>query len=527
LSVVATLIRSYEAALDAQLELIERRAFGQAEARDEQVVEPGFTRLSELLDEINEEEAVEAGAALRRAAIGRGASLAVSALLLLLLFWRFYHTRRQLLQTRAQELYRQALHDSLTGLPNRRKLMVDLERTLKEGSPADRQRFVMFDLDGFKSYNDTFGHPEGDLLLRRLAGRFAAAVEGRGTAYRLGGDEFCALLPDSGAATDQIIRDCCEALAEDGQAFTIRTSFGVASIPEEAATASEALRLADRQMYYYKGTGRLSAREQTLNLVLRILAVQRPTLREHVRGVAAFARAVGERFGLDQGRLGEIERVAELHDLGKIAIPDSILEKQGPLDDEEWRFMRRHTLIGENMLQAAPALASIGRLVRSTHERFDGAGYPDGLVGEEIPLASRIVFVCDAYEAMTSDRSYRGAMDERSALEELRCHAGTQFDPAVVEAFCEELAATGARRGGAVWAAAQKRREVAAAPDLRDRQLELAGARVPAPGPVAVAVGEPLLAALAVLGLDDDQPPRLAVPIELPRQLIANRKGSK
>ena len=158
--------------------------------------------------------------------------------------------------------------------------------------------------------------------------------------------------------------------------------------------------------------------------------------------MADLARAVGKRLGLDEDRLDEVERAAELHDLGKIAIPDSILAKQGPLDDEEWRFMRRHTVIAERMLQAAPALASIGRLVRSSHERFDGAGYPDGLVGEDIPLASRIVFVCDAYESMTSDRSYRPRMNQRSALEELRRHSGTQFDPTVVDAFCEQLQAT-------------------------------------------------------------------------------------
>jgi diguanylate cyclase (GGDEF)-like protein len=453
-SSVAQRIRSYETALDAELQLIAQRRFGEAETLDEDVVDPGFGALSLQLRKAQEAEAAQGAAAIRRARLGTGASLASALVCLLLLFWRFHHGRRKLMRSRADELYAQASHDSLTGLPNRRKLIADLQKVVEEATPADPQRLIMFDLDGFKSYNDTFGHPEGDLLLRRMGKRFASAVEGTGTAYRLGGDEFCALIPEAGVDTARVTRDCCEALAEDGEAFAIRASFGVASIPREATTASEALHLTDQRMYAHKHSGRLSARQQTRSLALKILAEQQPALREHAGGVAELARAVGKRLGLDQDRLDEVERAAELHDLGKIAIPDSILAKQGPLDDEEWRFMRRHTLIAERMLQAAPALASIGKLVRSSHERFDGAGYPDGLLGENIPLASRIVFVCDAYESMTSDRSYRPRMDERSALGELRRHSGTQFDPTVVDTFCDELEATKARRDSPVAEAA-------------------------------------------------------------------------
>lgn len=440
-SPVAQRIRTYETALDTELQLIAQRRFAAAEALDDKVVDPGFGAVSHLLRKSQDAKAAEGGAAIRRAKLGTGASLASALVCLLLLFWRFHHGGRKLMRERADELYEQASHDSLTGLPNRRKLIADLQKVVEAATPADPQRLIMFDLDGFKSYNDTFGHPEGDLLLRRMGKRFASAVEGRGTVYRLGGDEFCALIPEA-ADSARVTRDCCKALAEAGEGFTIRASFGFASIPGEAATASEALHLTDERMYAHKHSGRLSARQQTRSLALRILAEQQPALREHVGGVAELARAVGERLGLDEDRLDEVERAAELHDLGKIAIPDSILAKQGPLDDEEWRFMRRHTVIAERMLQAAPALASIGRLVRSSHERFDGAGYPDGLLGEEIPLASRIVFVCDAYESMTSHRSYRRRMNQRSALEELRRHSGTQFDPTVVDAFCEQLEAT-------------------------------------------------------------------------------------
>jgi HD-GYP domain-containing protein (c-di-GMP phosphodiesterase class II) len=165
---------------------------------------------------------------------------------------------------------------------------------------------------------------------------------------------------------------------------------------------------------------------------------------DHARDVARLAAAVGHRLGLEGGEAADLVQAAELHDVGKVAIPDSILQKPGPLAPDEQQFMRRHTLIGENILSAASALAGVGRLVRSSHERYDGTGYPDRLAREEIPLASRIIFVCDAYDAMTTDRPYRKAMNKEDAVAELRRCASTQFDPAVVDAFIAELGAVGA-----------------------------------------------------------------------------------
>jgi response regulator RpfG family c-di-GMP phosphodiesterase len=162
---------------------------------------------------------------------------------------------------------------------------------------------------------------------------------------------------------------------------------------------------------------------------------------DHARAVARLAAAVGHRLGLEGGEAADLAQAAELHDVGKVAIPDSILEKPGPLAPDEQQFMRRHTLIGENILSAANALAGVGRLVRSSHERYDGTGYPDRLEREQIPLASRIIFVCDAYDAMTTDRPYRKAMSQEDAVAELRRCASTQFDPSVVDAFITELGA--------------------------------------------------------------------------------------
>jgi diguanylate cyclase (GGDEF)-like protein/PAS domain S-box-containing protein len=326
-----------------------------------------------------------------------------------------------------------AYHDALTGLPNRRRLMEDLEQ-------ADgRHLLVFFDLDGFKVYNDSFGHLEGDLLLRRLGRKLREAVGDSAAAYRLGGDEFClfgALPEDDG---DGLIAACRVALTEHGEGFKVEASWGGVIVPDEAPDATAALVMADQRMYADKGIGRVSAKQQTRDIVLRVLEERHPELHEHSSVVAELARAVGDRMGIAGTELDDLERAAELHDIGKIAIPDTILNKPGPLDDEEWAFMRRHTLIGESMLSAAPALHAAALIVRSSHERYDGAGYPDGLRGEQIPLASRIVFVCDAYHAMTSDRPYGVTASTPEALAELDACAGSQFDPAVVRAFRAEI----------------------------------------------------------------------------------------
>jgi HD-GYP domain-containing protein (c-di-GMP phosphodiesterase class II) len=175
-------------------------------------------------------------------------------------------------------------------------------------------------------------------------------------------------------------------------------------------------------------------------VLLSTLSERQPDLRHHLHEVAELALAVGRELGMNPEELDELARAAELRDLGKIAIPDAILSKPGALNEAEWAFMRRHTVVGERILLSAPALRPVARLVRSSHERFDGSGYPDGLAGEDIPLGARIVAVCDAYEAMTSDRPYRPPMSPEEAIAELGACAGSQFDPAVVDAFLRTLA---------------------------------------------------------------------------------------
>jgi HD-GYP domain-containing protein (c-di-GMP phosphodiesterase class II) len=191
-------------------------------------------------------------------------------------------------------------------------------------------------------------------------------------------------------------------------------------------------------MYARKSSNsRSSAGRQSADVLLRILSERNHDLGLHLDQVTALAERVADRLGLPDLDRAPLLQAASLHDVGKIAIPDDIVLKPGPLDDEEWAFMRRHTLIGERILSAAPALTRAAKLVRSSHERFDGRGYPDQLAGAEIPLESRIIAVCDAYDAMLADRPYRPRRDPAEALAELRQCAGDQFDPEVVEVFVE------------------------------------------------------------------------------------------
>jgi two-component system cell cycle response regulator len=179
------------------------------------------------------------------------------------------------------------------------------------------------------------------------------------------------------------------------------------------------------------------ARDRTnRDALLRAIAAHEPALEQHTHDVAALAREVAARLGLDPPACERVARAAELHDIGKLAIPGSILCKPGPLDPGEQAVMRRHAELGEAIVRRAPGLAQAAAIVRSSHERWDGGGYPDGLAGEAIPLAARIVAVCDAYSAMRQARPYGAVLDDAQARAELRRCAGTQFDPRVVEAFC-------------------------------------------------------------------------------------------
>jgi diguanylate cyclase (GGDEF)-like protein len=341
------------------------------------------------------------------------------------------------LRAQKRELEAAAETDVLTGLGNRRALLADLERRLARPS-AEPMVLMIFDLNGFKSYNDTYGHPAGDVLLTRLGQALAAAVTPNGPAYRLGGDEFCVL--GRASAQEELEAAATTALTEHGEGFSITAACGVVVIPDEAREGSEAMRIADQRMYARKLGSRPGPDRQSKDVLVRVLAERHPDLGHHLEGVAELAEAVAVKLGLDEQEAAAVRHAASLHDIGKVAIPDSILSKPGALDEDEWVFMRSHTLIGERILGGAPSLTPLSRLVRSSHERMDGSGYPDGLAGEDIPLGARIIAVCDAYDAMLADRPYSPARTPGEALAELRRCAGSQFDLAVVDAFAAVVA---------------------------------------------------------------------------------------
>jgi diguanylate cyclase (GGDEF)-like protein len=371
-------------------------------------------------------------------------ALVIATVLLVAITARFALSFRENLRTLANS-NQDARTDALTMLGNRRSLIRDLEYRLFQ-----REEFVlaMYDLNGFKVYNDIFGHLAGDALLARLGERLSAAAAEHGEAYRLGGDEFCVLIDPADVAPEVLVELMATALSEHGDAFSVTASYGWVAVPAEAHTCADALRLADRRMYAQKQGGRQSAGRQSTNVLLTALAARNPELGDHLAGVSELAEQVARRAGLGDAEVEEVRLGAELHDVGKMGLPDEILNRPGPLTAEEWVFVRRHTVIGERILFAAPALAGVATLVRSSHERWDGDGYPDGIAGDEIPLGSRIIAICDGFDAMMSDRPYRPAMSLDEAVAEVERCAGSQFDPTLVHAFSETIAARGQQPGG-------------------------------------------------------------------------------
>jgi diguanylate cyclase (GGDEF)-like protein len=329
-----------------------------------------------------------------------------------------------------------SMTDALTGIPNRRQLKADLDKSLKEATPARPLLLMLFDLNGFKAYNDSFGHPAGDALLIRLAKALELAMTEHGArAYRLGGDEFCVLAAVHPDTTTPIVAAAAQALSEHGGGFSITASYGAILLPQESQDVTDAMRQADQRMYAQKTSARRSPDRQSRDVLLRALQERNPELAERHTAVARLAEGVAERMGLSNEDHAVLRQAAELHDIGKLALPEALLQKPGPLDAEEWAFVRRHPLIGERIIGAAPALAAAAKLVGATHEHVDGSGYPNGLAGDQIPVGARIIAVCDAFTAMTFPRSYAPQLTVPQAMDELRRCAGSQFDPAVVDAL--------------------------------------------------------------------------------------------
>jgi diguanylate cyclase (GGDEF)-like protein len=330
--------------------------------------------------------------------------------------------------------------DELTGLPGPAELRSQLELRLAEPAAAHAGSLVLLTVEGLKRYNDSYGHACGDALIAWLAGKLVGAVGARGAAYRLRGGEFALLIDGEPHVLEEVVAAAESALSEVGDGFVIWCSHGEARLPEEARTAAEALKLVDRRAHSYR-----SRPYAGLEAAERVALVDDPlgTLR-HERArfdVAELAASVGRQLGLGVEALEQLEVAAQLRDVGNMAIPAAVLGRPGRITAPEWRFVGLHTLVGERLLAANFGMEAVATLVRSSHERWDGQGYPDGLSGAEIPLGSRVVFVCSAFQDMTSERPHRKSLSANEALAELKAGAGSQFDPSVVEAFAEAFLA--------------------------------------------------------------------------------------
>jgi diguanylate cyclase (GGDEF)-like protein len=367
-------------------------------------------------------------------------------------------TDRQNLEAHLLDL---ADRDPLTGLWNRRRFEQDiayqLDRCKRYGEHA---ALVVMDIDGFKQVNDVLGHLAGDEVLCAIGETLSSRLRSSDHAARLGGDEFAVLLIDIDGEelvhiADELVAALGVAAVAVQERVTLPISFGTALLDRSTIGVNEAIEAADRAMYAAKQDRsglplapaavvpdiQASAEMASLRALLAAVNARDSYTAMHSRVVVTLARSVARRLGLDEAQTIEVEHIALLHDLGKIAIPDAILRKPGPLTSHEQTLMRQHPVVGAQILASMPELAHLAHAARAEHERWDGGGYPDGLAGEEIPVASRIALVCDAYHAMTSNRPYRRAMSAAAAREEIRREAGAQFCPYAAAALLEVLVA--------------------------------------------------------------------------------------
>ncbi len=365
-----------------------------------------------------------------------------------------------------------AATDPLTGLGNHRAFHRRIRDEIISAEEADASvGLILFDIDNFKGFNDSLGHLAGDEILRSLAATLNRAIK-RQDAYRYGGDEFAILLPDTNlkgsTRAAERLRLAVEKMSTgDGQKLTI--SLGVSSFPDMAASAEELIYRADMAMYWAKSTGKnrvgdwdglLSRRtdgsiptdlgnrdgkiRDAIVSLVSALAAKDPVTRDHTERCSWYTAELAAELGLGEEETSVVRLASLLHDIGKLVVPVEVLCKPGPLTEEEWAQMRQHSTTALHILGPIDSTSNAVPAILHHHEHFDGSGYPGGLAGDDIPMASRILLVADAFDAMTTDRPYRKAMPIEAAIEELKRHRGSQFDPVVVDAFLKIL-----ERGGA------------------------------------------------------------------------------
>lgn len=330
-----------------------------------------------------------------------------------------------------------SFHDQLTGLYNRRFLEEELIRLDTERNLP--LTLIIADVNGLKLANDAFGHSIGDKLLKRAVEIIKKECRVDDIIARIGGDEFVILLPQTNSEqAAKIVRRINSKISrENVNSIVLSIAFGWETKWDIQTDIASVFKKAEDNMYRQKLVESSSVRHRTLEVIVKALFEKNLRERQHSIRVSQLCEAIGTALALSNDDLHELRIAGLMHDIGKIIVDDRILEKPGNLNDLEWDEIRRHSETGYRIISSVNELSSLAKYVLAHHERWDGKGYPHGLVGEEIPLAARIIAIADAYDAMTSARPYRSALSREAAIEELKRNAGTQFDPDIVKVFAE------------------------------------------------------------------------------------------
>jgi two-component system cell cycle response regulator len=358
--------------------------------------------------------------------------------LIVTVFVRMVETNRRQSQALAKQR-RDALNDQVTGLRNRGSLEADVHAAA--AAPGQGWVLVLLELEGLEARTDRLGYSAGDEILRGCARQLAdAVVPLGGIAYRVAAGRLAVLVPVGNRELGEIVLATTGSLQGDGRETAVGLSYGEVTIPAEAADPDAAFQVAGRRLAAHRQRRHRSARRQAHAVLMAALDARDPELRDRLRVAAYRAIALARRFELDREQIDDIALAAELQEIGLLAVPEIVLQKEARLDETETAMIRSHTVEGERIIGAAPGLTSVAALVRSSAERYDGSGYPDGLAGDAIPLGSRLIAVAVAFAAMTSPRAGREPLSLDDALAELRRNASNQFDPRVVEALARDVA---------------------------------------------------------------------------------------
>jgi len=334
-------------------------------------------------------------------------------------------------------------HDTLTGLHNRIYFKAEQDRLDTENQlPLS---IILGDINGLKLINDAFGHAKGDMIIVETAKILKSCCREKDVLARIGGDEFCILLPDTNSEMAlEILNKIKKACADynrniSNEAYNISISLGYCTKETVEMDLDKVIKAAEDYMYKCKLLERKSSHSDIIASIKATMFEKNKETDEHADRLAVLSKMVGKKLNLPPTALDELELLAMLHDIGKVGIDDRILNKPGKLNDDEWLIMKKHPQIGYRIAMSSPELMLIAEYILSHQERWDGKGYPQGLAGKDIPVLSRIIAVVDAYDAMTKDRVYRKAMTKKAAIEEIMKNAGTQFDANIAKIFVEEV----------------------------------------------------------------------------------------